>query len=202
MDMDASAIFFGGEGNFSLPFFKDRVILSPLFEYYKKNNVGYDIDAAALQWQGVEPDLLTYIESDRVDYSLFSLMVNVKYLILEKEYYNVIPYIGGGLGLHYWSIDVERVYFGGTVDYQEPNLYLIDTSNYTQTDNDKGWVFGAQLLGGVGFNVHPQIEPFGEFQYRFMQNGEARIFRGGIDEEIYKANFNGLQLLLGVRFKF
>jgi opacity protein-like surface antigen len=202
MDMDASAIFFGGEGNFVLPMFGDRFIFSPVFEYYRKNNVNYLINAASLQWQGVEPDILTHIDSDRVDYGLFSIMANMKYLLLDKEQYSIVPYVGGGLGLHYWSIDVERVYFGGIVDYQAPDIIPIDTTNYTETDSDQGWSFGAQLLGGVGANVHPQIEPFAELTYRFMQRAEARIFRGGIDEEIFKANFNGLQVLLGIRFKF
>jgi len=200
-DMDATNLFFGGEGNFALPY-NPRFIISPVFEYFRKTT-GYDLDAAALEFIGVEPDLLTYMISDQVEYSLLSFMVNLKYLVLAEEYRSAIPYVGGGIGLHRWNVDVRRVLFGGTVDYQEPTLTFLDTQNFIDSDSDSGWSFGAQFLAGVGFNIHPQIEPFAEFQYRLMQKTDAQLFDPSlIYNESLSANFNGLQFLGGVRFKF
>lgn len=201
LDMDATGLFFGGEANFTLPY-NERFVISPVFEYYKKS-VDYDIDAASLQFIGVEPDLLNYIISDDVEYSLISFMANIKYMILAEEYYSAIPYVGGGLGLHRWNIDMRRVLFGGTVDYQEPNLTFLNTQNFVDSDSDSGWSFGAQLLSGVGFNLHPQVEPFVEMQYRFMQKADAELYDPSlIYNETLTANFNGFQFLGGVRFKF
>jgi|GEM_PF-7077184 len=202
-DMDANGLFIGAEGNFTLPGFdNERLIISPVLEYYSKKNINYPIDAASLQFDGVDPNLLTYIQNDLVEYKLLSFMANLKYLLMEGNYHTMVPYVGGGLGLHYYQIDAERVYFGGTVIYDDPDLIPIDTSNYTLSDKGSGWSFGAQILGGTGFDIHPQIEPFVEIGFRFMTESDTRLFNGQLDEEIYTANFNGFQFLGGVRFKF
>ena len=209
MDMDASNFFIGGELNIALPF-NTHLQLSPGAEYYQ-NSVSYDPGAVLYYVNPAHPAYgsCLYLLSDQVDYSLFSVLLNVKYLFFEEGKRTILPYAGGGVGVNRWNIDLERHSSGRKTRYWRDEVIYHGSAYFINFYENDGISFGAQILGGLGIAVHPRIEPFFECQYRYMQKANIEVVKSeysmgikqSLDDGFVTVDFSGLQVLGGVRFK-
>jgi hypothetical protein len=208
--MNASDVFLGGELNVAFPLHR-KLSFSPCVEYFS-HTADYDI-SSMLFWRD-PPDApsgsVLILSSDEVDYALLSIMFNVKYAIFEEGEHRLLPYIGGGIGIHRWSIEMERHSIGSWVHYGDQEYARHGSYSFFDAFENDGTSFGAQILGGIGFNLNSFLEPFVEFQCRFIQKAGAELLveheelppMHTLNNEIFTADFSGLQFAAGLRLKF
>ena len=87
----------------------------------------------------------------------------------------VVPYVGGGMGWANMESDID------------------DIGSFKR-DNAFAW----QVMGGVGYDINPNVSLFGEVRYFATDSGEL----SGPDNLSWEAQVETVDLLVGVTYKF
>jgi len=115
----------------------------------------------------------------------------------------LIPYIGGGVGLYFWSVGIR----GETIDFQDQWVYsdpeLGDVTIYkiNQSDIFEGgrMNIGYQAFGGLMFPIGNRITLNGEFRYNIIK-GKFKSDSSFADFENF--DLSGYALTFGLNYWF
>jgi opacity protein-like surface antigen len=118
------------------------------------------------------------------DFASTNLMLNGIYTFTQPNgsalWGKFTPYVGAGVGF-----------------IQEADIDF--TVGGVEREFDENFLFAAQVLAGVSYEITPSWSLYGEARYHFAGEIEMVPSAGG---DALKADYNGLSCLLGLRYKF
>jgi opacity protein-like surface antigen len=118
------------------------------------------------------------------DFASTNLMLNGIYTFTQPDgsalWGKFTPYVGAGVGF-----------------LQEADMDV--TVGGVEREFDDNFLFAAQVLAGVSYEITPSWSIYGEARYHFAGEIELDPGAGG---GVLKADYNGLSCLIGLRYKF
>jgi hypothetical protein len=137
-----------------------------------------------------------------LDVSLTPVQFSLKLYPLGRRV-KLIPYIGGGVGVYFWSVGIrgEIVDFTDEWVYEDPDLGDVPIYGIDQADiHERGRVsFGTQAFGGLMFPLGNRVTINGEFRYYFVQ-GKFKSDSDFMDFDNF--DLNGFAVTLGFNYWF
>jgi hypothetical protein len=110
---------------------------------------------------------------------------------------NIIPYVGGGVGLYLWNV---RLY-GSTIDFSDPAEFTDGSTGYpiydTNAREENKFKVGYHAFGGIMVPIANRISADFEFKYNIVKGNFAEAFEG-----FEPFDLSGYQISLGVNYWF
>jgi len=132
-------------------------------------------------------------------FSMTPLELSVKLTPLGRKS-RIIPYVGGGVGLYFWTAGIR----GETIDFSVPITYtdadLVDWTVYAiqQSDSrESHMAIGYHAFGGIQVPIGYRFTVEAEARYRWAKGSLTRWFTGFSDFEL-----GGLALTAGFSYWF
>jgi len=128
------------------------------------------------------------------------IMVSAKFCPMGRRS-GFIPFLGGGIGLYFWSVGVkgvwidfndEHIYYDEDID-EDISAYLVDS----KVESENKVTIGYHLLGGFMLPVEKKLTLDLEFKHRFAKGRFSEFFSsfGSFD-------IGGFQISIGLNYMF
>jgi opacity protein-like surface antigen len=139
---------------------------------FYRDYVGYQFDEGNFAFPASDYKNGDFDVAHNLSVRLTPVQLSLKVLPLGRRG-RFIPYVGGGVGLYFWSVGLrgEMIDFTDQWIYSDPQLGDVTIYKINQADTFEGgrMNIGYQAFGGLMFPIGNRITLNGEFRYNFIK---------------------------------